>query len=129
MTALARALYRKAFRRRPNEFLSVCAVLLQILDDFADSHCIVLRMPAIVVGDECDSRVADFRLARELRFLEISHADQVGPPTSIRVRFSNSRELGTVHADVCSAALYMNIRVLACLVDDIRELRAYGMRE
>ena len=34
-------------------------------------------MPAVVVGDERERRVADLRFARELRFLQVRHADDV----------------------------------------------------
>ena len=54
-------------------------VLQQVRDDEVDRHRVVVGMPAVVVGDQRERRVADLRLARELRFLQVRHADDVHP--------------------------------------------------
>ena len=63
-------------------------------------------MPAVVVGDERDRRVADLRLARELGFLQVGHADDVHAPRAVQLRLGQRRELRPFHADVGAAAVH-----------------------
>ena len=63
-------------------------------------------MPAVVVGDERERRVADLRLARELGFLQVRHADDVHAPRPVEPRLGQRRELRPLHVDVGAAAVH-----------------------
>ena len=58
----------------------VLGILQQHGDDLVDGDGIVMRMPAIVVGDHGDGDVAEFSFASELGFLQVGHADDVHAP-------------------------------------------------
>ena len=72
-------------------------------DDHVHGHVLVLRVPAVVVGDERDGRVADLGLAGQLRLLQVGHADDVHPPALVEPRLGQRRELGPLHAHVGAA--------------------------
>ena len=76
-SAFAGAGFRQFAHGFVQHALHVGGVAIQILDDLAHRDRIVLRMPAIVVGDHGDRGVANFRFARELGFGQIGHADYV----------------------------------------------------
>ena len=63
-------------------------------------------MPAVVVGDERDRRVADLGLARELGLLEVRHPDDVGAPGPVQLRLGERRELRPLHAHVGAALVH-----------------------
>src|SRR4030095_13648683 len=86
-------------------------------------------MPAVVIGHEGDRRVTDFRLARELCLLQIRHADDVHPPRSIQLRFSERRELWPFHADVRATFVNGGARPLPTLAGDAAEDLAERMSE
>ncbi len=85
---------------------AVSRVLHQVRHDHLDRHRVVVRMPAVVVGDERERRVADLRFARELRFLQVGHADDVEACRAVEVRLGDRRELRPFHADVGAAAMH-----------------------
>src|SRR6266404_2384804 len=91
----------------------------------------MIRMPAIVVGDQSHGRIADLGFPGELCFLKISHADDRHSPGAIQLRFSLGRKRGPLHADVGSAA--MNIDALeirsGSLFQGIDQIAAYRIAE
>ncbi len=58
----------------------VGGVLLQHANDVRHLDRIMLGMPAVVIRHHGDGHVTDFRFARQLRFLQIRHADDVHAP-------------------------------------------------
>ena len=80
-------------------------VLHQVGDDQVDRHRVVVRVPAVVVGDQRERRVADLRLARELGLLQVRHADDVHAPRAIQLRLGQRRELRPFHVHVGAAAV------------------------
>src|SRR4030095_4236120 len=86
-------------------------------------------MPAVVIGHEGDRRVTDFRLARELCLLQVRHADDVHPPRAIQLRFSERRELWSLHADIRAALVHRGTGPLAAVIADPAEDLAEGMSE
>ena len=88
-------------------------VLRQVRDDHLDGHRVVVRMPAVVVGDERQRRVADLRLARELGLLQVRHADDVHAPRAIQLRLGQRRELRPFHVHVGAAAVDRRARLPA----------------
>ena len=61
-----------------------------------------LLVPAVVVGDQGEGRVADLRLPGELRLGEVRHADDVHAPRPVEARLGARRERGALHAEVGS---------------------------
>ena len=59
---------------------AVRAFCRQVGDDHLHRHRVVVRVPAVVVGDQRERRVADLRLARQLGLLQVGHPDDVHPP-------------------------------------------------
>src|SRR6516165_8859866 len=62
-------------------------------------------MPAIVIGDHCDGRVADLGLAGELGLGHIGHSDHVAFPRAVKLAFRKARELRAFHDEISTAAL------------------------
>src|ERR1700735_6819 len=86
-------------------------------------------MPAIVIGDHRDSRVAKFGLARELCFGQIRHADHVEAQLPVGMRFRQCGKLRTFHADVRPAAMRFHARALASITESRSQLTAHRMVE
>src|SRR4029453_8777215 len=86
-------------------------------------------MPAVVIGHQGDRRVTDFRLARELRLLQVRHADDVHPPRSIQLRFSERRELWPFHTDVRAALVHRGAGPLSAVAGDAAQDLAERMGE
>ncbi len=61
----------------------ILGILQQHADDLLDRHVIVLRMPAVVIGHHRDRHIAELSFARQSRFGEVGHADDVHAPTAI----------------------------------------------
>ena len=61
-------------------------------------------VPAVVVGDHARGGVADLGLARELRLLQVGHADDVDAPAAVDLGLGAGRELRPFHVDVGAAA-------------------------
>ena len=97
---------RQAADRFGDRLLRRHRILHQVRDDQIDRHRVVIRVPAVVVGDEREGRVADLRLARELCLLQVRHADDVHPPRSIEPRLGQRRELRPFHVHVGAAAVH-----------------------
>ena len=112
-----------------NHLLRRARVLRQVGDDHLHRHRVVIRMPAVVVGDERDRRVADLGFARELRFLEIGHPDDVHAPLPIQLRLGLGRELRPFHADVGAAAMHLRAGRDRGVVGEPAQVLAERMRE
>ena len=69
-------------------------VRLEVPDDLLDRHRRVALVPAVVVGDQRHRRIADLRLAGELRLLEIRHADDVAAPGAVELRLRKVENWG-----------------------------------
>ena len=78
-------------------------VLRQVYDNLIDGDRVVRFMPAIVVGNHGDGRVADLGLACQFRLLQIRHSYDVHTPTAIDVRFGSELKTPDLHAQVSSA--------------------------
>ena len=86
-----------------------------------------MRMPAVVVRHHGDGHVTDLRFARQLRFLQVRHADHVRPPAAIDIRLGFRRKLRTFHTNVRAAALGVYPDVLAGAFDHACHLAANGI--
>ena len=68
-------------------------------------HCLrrdgfFLDLPAIVIGDHRHGSECDLGLARQFRFWQIGHADDVETVAAIEFRFRTSGEGRTVHVHI-----------------------------
>src|SRR5215218_5912136 len=128
--AVARSLGRREMLDGlAHDDLRVSDVLVQVLDHGLDRNGVVLLVPAVVVRDERERRVANLRLARELRLLQVRHADNVHAPRAVDVRLGLRRERRPLHADVGSAAVYVDLRGAAGLFEHVAEVFAHRVRE
>src|SRR5271169_498333 len=84
-----------------------------------------MRMPAIVVRNHRHRDVAKLRFARQLRFLQVGHADHIHAESAVNVRLSPRRKLRTFHAHVSSAALAGYSDSRACFLDHSRQFATY----
>src|SRR5579863_2949633 len=89
----------------------------------------MMRMPAIIVGDHGDGDVAELRLAREFRFLQIGHADDIHAEATVNIRFCLGRELRAFHAEIGAAMLRDNTHLLTGRFDHLCQLCANGIGE
>ena len=109
--------------------LHVLRVFAQIREDFLERDRIVLRVPAIVIGDHGEGSVAKFGFAGELGFGEIGHADHVETELAVGVRFGEGRKLRAFHAHVCAPAMSFHAGAFARVREMGREMRAGGFVE
>ncbi len=66
-------------------------------------------VPAIIIGDHGDARVAELGLAGELGLGHVRHADHVAAPAfAVHLRFRQGRELRAFHRQICAAAMHGN---------------------
>src|SRR5215216_5112494 len=86
-------------------------------------------MPAIVISNERERRVADLRLARELRFLKIRHADDVHSPGAIDLRLSQGRESRSFHAQIRATAMRFHVSNSTRLLQHIAKTPTNRMRK
>ena len=87
-------------RPRAGALRAVSAFFPRTREDLLGGHRVVVRVPAVVVRDHGERRVADLGLAGELRLLEVGHADEVDAPRPVELRLGERRELRPLHADV-----------------------------
>src|SRR6185369_7183573 len=78
-------------------------------------------MPAVVIRYEREGRVTNLRLARELRLLQVSHADDVHAPRAIDIRLRHSRESRPFHAQISPAAMRLHVRSATRLLQHITQ--------
>ena len=86
-------------------------------------------MPAVVVGNAGDARVADFRLARQLGFRQHRHAEDVRPPGFIEAALGAGGKGGAFHGDKRAALVDGGAGFFSRFVDDIAQDRAEGVGE
>src|SRR5688572_21982669 len=125
----ARPLERQPIDRIGDDPLRRPGVLREVTDDHLDGDGVVLGMPAVVIGHQRNCRVADLRLARQLGFLQVGHADDVGAPRAIEMRLGEGRELRPLHADVGPTLVHRRARLHAALVRHAAEQLAEGVGE
>ena len=94
---------RQALQRRAQHRLGGGRVLAQVRDDLVRGHRVVLGVPAVVVGDHGQRRVADLGLAGQLGLLQVRHADDVHAPGAVQLRLGAGGELRALDADVGAA--------------------------
>src|SRR5262249_32938697 len=97
--------------------------------DLIDRYGVVMRMPAVVIGDHRDCDIVEFGFAREFRFLQVGHVDHIHSESAINVRFGSRRELRAFHAEIGVFALVYYTDLFASGFDDSRELSADGIGE
>src|SRR5260370_27322288 len=122
-TALAFSLRGHCSYSFQHDLAGVLRILLKVGDDLGDSDRIVLVMPAIVISHHGHCDVAYLRLTGELRFLEVGHADDVHPPTTVHIGFGFRREGRPFHAQICAALFRCDGVLSAGCVDHICEMR------
>src|SRR5262249_924461 len=75
-----------AFYQRPG----LLRIGKEVPDDHIDSDRIVPGMPAIVIGDHRDGRVADLGFPGELRLGHVGHPDHVALPRTVELAFGKA---------------------------------------
>src|SRR5262249_30946472 len=99
------ALGRQARHRTADDALREIHVLLEHIEHVLDVDVARGFVPAIVVGRQRDGPETYLRLARELRLLEIGHADHVGSPGAVKPRLRARGELRPLHAEIRPALM------------------------
>src|SRR5207237_1131376 len=115
---------RRARNRNAQRPLRHLRVRTEIADDLLDADLFRRLVPAVVVGDERHRRVTNLRLARELRFLQVRHADHVDVPCAIQLRLRARRELRAFHAEIRSALVHDRARFTRRRAHQKRNARA-----
>ena len=85
--------------------LGLVGIRIQHANDVLHGDRIMIRMPAIEIGDHRDAGVADLRLAGEFGLGHVGHADHRIALRLVGQAFGEAGELRTFHADI-SAALH-----------------------
>src|SRR5512132_2065186 len=86
-------------------------------------------MPAIIISDQRERDVTDLGLARELGLLQVCHADDAHSPASINFRLCLGGKRRPLHAQICAAAMGLNVSNLARLFKHVAQFLANGMSE
>src|SRR6267154_1563897 len=89
----------------------------------------MMRMPTVIVRDHGHRDVTEFCLARQLRFLEVGHADHVHAKTAMHIRLCPGGKLRTFHAQICSTMPAGHADSFARSLDYSRQFTAYGISE
>src|SRR3984957_11689692 len=111
--AFARALLRRRRHGGAHHLRRVLSILQQHSHDLIPRHRVVMRMPAVIIRHHRDGHIAKLGLARQLRFLQVGHADHVHAHPAIHIRFRSRRKLRPFHAQIGSAALAHHAGLLA----------------
>src|SRR5579863_5290171 len=88
-----------------------------------------MRMPAVIVGHHRDTDVTNLGLARQLRFLQIGHANHVHAQAAIYIRLRLRGKLRAFHAEIGSAAFPDHARLDASRLDHSGKFRTNGIGE
>src|SRR5260370_23267568 len=88
----------------------------------------MLRVPAVVIGDHGDRRVANLGFARELRFRHVGHADHFEAKLPMHFRLGQRGELWPFDAYIRSAAMHLDCFMNASVRQFARQLSADMMR-
>src|SRR4030088_2990118 len=86
-------------------------------------------MPAIIIRDHGDRRVADFSFSGELRFGNVRHTDYFKAQLAVDVGFGERGKLRAFHADIGAAAMHPHFGAVAGFAEHAGELRANRFRE
>src|SRR5262245_54022328 len=89
----------------------------------------MLRMPAVVVGDQCERGVADLGFPCQLCLWQVVHPYDIHSPLAVELRFSKSRERRALHAQICAAPVNPCSHSLAGLFEHVAEDLTYRMRK
>ncbi len=107
----------------------VLGILHQVGDDVVHRDRVMVGVPAIVIRHHGDSHVADLGFARQLRLLQVRHADDVHTPTAVDVGFRLGGKRRTFHAEVRPAQLHIDAGRAAGVLQHAAHLRADRVRE
>src|SRR5215469_10405399 len=118
---------------RGHRLLHHLAGVFRVLDensnDLINRDRIVMRMPAVIIGDHCDRDIANLGLAGEFGFLQVGHTDDVHSKAAVDVGLGLGGKLWAFHAEVRSAALADDADLHAGVFDHACEFCADGVGE
>src|SRR5438132_5789576 len=87
----------------------------------------MVQMPAIIIRDECQRRVANLSFAGQFCLLEVSHPDHIHAPRAVDVRLGFRRERRALHAEIGSTAMNLTLRGGAGFFKHISQSITYWM--
>src|SRR5882724_1340797 len=111
----------------PEHVLGRLDVLAEIRDDGLDAHRLVGLVPDVVVGRQGQGRIAELRLAGQLRLRHVRHADHVDAPRAVHARLRARRELRPLDAHVGAAAMHAGSRPARRLLEQVAQVAAHGV--
>src|SRR5215469_937370 len=111
----------------PHHLTCVLGILDEYRDDLIDGYSVVLRVPAVIIGNHSDGHVANLGFTRQFGFLQVGHPDYIHTPAAVNVRFRSGRELRAFHAEVGAAALDANSGLAARAFYHLADLRTNGI--
>ena len=82
------------------------------------------RMPAVIIGNQGQSDITDFRFSGQFRFLQIGHPDDVHAPTTIDFRFCNRGKCRTFHTQIGPPQFHRNACFRSSFDNLLRKMRA-----
>ena len=85
----------------------------------------MMRVPAIVVCHHGNRDITDFCFARQLRLLQVGHANHIHAQPAIHIRFRPSGKLGPFHTEISSTMSAGHANLLARSLDHSHQLPAY----
>ena len=88
---------------------------------------IMFGMPAVIVRDHRNARVAHLRFTGQFGFGNIGHPDNVAVQAPVHFRFGTSRKLGAFHRQIRSAQDGVDTDFLCGLMNEIRKAGASRM--
>src|SRR3989442_15333456 len=109
--------------------LRLLRVLIQGGDNLRCRDRFMLRVPAVVIGDHGDRRVAKLRFARQFRLRHVGHADYFEVKLPVCLGFRQGGKLRPFDANVCSAAMDHDGFMNACIRQNALQLSASRMRK
>jgi hypothetical protein len=115
-----------------NETPGVLRVGLHVAHDHLNSHALLRRVPAVVVGAHANHLVRDLRLLRQLRLRQSAHVDHAASPSAVHVGLGASGELRALHADDSALVVQAHavaLEAVAALAHDLRDALVEGVRE
>src|SRR5260370_42016937 len=89
----------------------------------------MLGVPAVVIGDHGNRRIANLRFARQPRFRHVGHTDYVESKLPVYFRLGQRRELRPFDADISTAAMNDDGLMNAGIGKNSRQLTAGRIRE
>jgi len=104
---------------------ALVGIVEQHLDDRVHGHGVVVVVPAVVVGDHGDGRVAHLRFAGELGLGHVRHADHRAAPGAVELALGAGRELRPFHDHVGAAALVGQLERAGRVLERVAEPAAH----